>query len=176
MMPTDHEHPLPDPAHPQKVGARVHVVTDPACRYSLRGKVCPVCVPPAAPVSSGEAEPDHELMPYPTGNGPVSPENDDRVMCICGDWSGDGNDPKTEAEFAAHVRSSSGAAAFDRLGSVDPEEANAVAHAVTDVLGFVPLDERYAVAVLALESLHSLRGEASGSSRSSLFSPHESGE
>jgi hypothetical protein len=45
------------------------------------------------------ADSEHELMPY----SPNDP-NDDRVMCFCGEgpiW--DGNDPASEAEFAAHA-------------------------------------------------------------------------
>lgn len=44
-------------------------------------------------------------------------------------------------------------AAFGRTGNHDPERLNAIANAVTQVLGFTVLSKRYAIAVMALEAL-----------------------
>lgn len=43
--------------------------------------------------------------------------------------------------------------AIGRVDQHDPARLNAVADAVMDVLGFVTLSQRYAIAVLALEAL-----------------------
>lgn len=43
--------------------------------------------------------------------------------------------------------------AMGRISHHEPARLNAVAHAVTDVLGFTTFSRRYAIAVLALEAL-----------------------
>jgi hypothetical protein len=43
--------------------------------------------------------------------------------------------------------------AMNRISQHDPARLNAVAHAVTDVLGFTVFSRRYAIAVLVLEAL-----------------------